>query len=317
MHSVAGFMLVELIFALGLGCISGADEALFYDSLKVKGEELAFSRYWGRIRGITMACSALWFIVGGLLADSFGLEAPYQLGMLVMLGFVTLSMFLTEVHSEESLTCKLGTDVSQAWSVLARGKQSIQIVVLASAFLFAMNQSFFWQLQPYLLELEVPLSFNGLILAALGLLGSTFAATTSRWQRYISPERFIGFSVVALPMTLLVIGWDYRIWPLGLIVIHQFIRAGHCVLFSEILHGEIDSKLRATAMSLRNMIDKIGYGIWLVGAGLLVDEVGLATSLWWQGVIGLVCVGVVGGSVLLLRHSALKVRESLLAPKKA
>ena len=70
------FLLGEVLFAAALTLISGADEALVYDTLKSLKREGEATRIISALEGWKLAGILIGAPAGGLIAGGFGLRAP-------------------------------------------------------------------------------------------------------------------------------------------------------------------------------------------------------------------------------------------------
>jgi MFS family permease len=67
--SFALFLSAEVVLAVGVALVSGADSALLYDTLHRLGRQNDFRRLEGNARGMQMASIALFTILGGFVGE--------------------------------------------------------------------------------------------------------------------------------------------------------------------------------------------------------------------------------------------------------
>lgn len=70
------FLLAEFIFAVGYAFVSGADQALLYDTLKSRGEEDKSKSVMGKYDALYLVGMTIASALGGLIAARWGLNAP-------------------------------------------------------------------------------------------------------------------------------------------------------------------------------------------------------------------------------------------------
>jgi len=74
--SFVNFLLAEFILAIGCALISGADEALLYDSLKQEGQENLAKKIFGRAHTASLLGMMISAPIGGVIAAKWGLNFP-------------------------------------------------------------------------------------------------------------------------------------------------------------------------------------------------------------------------------------------------
>ena len=70
------FLLGEFLFAACFALISGADDALLYDTLKEAGREDESKKYFGRAHSFELLGILISALIGSLIASEFGLNTP-------------------------------------------------------------------------------------------------------------------------------------------------------------------------------------------------------------------------------------------------
>ncbi|MCB0333195.1 MAG: MFS transporter [Bdellovibrionales bacterium] len=290
LESFHGFLCIEFLMGIGLSLFSGADEALMYDSLAEQNQELTFSQHWGRAASFEMAIGASFLMIGGLIAAHVSLRAPFYAALVFQSAFVLMALFLYEPHREKEIHER--GHLREMFSLgkkLIFEKQRTRFILIASAILFGFSQACFWALQPYLKETGIPLGYNGFILAGLGLTGGIFASYTARIEKRFSLETLVFLLLYATSVSFLGLGILASVWALGFTLIHQLTRACHKIVFAHALHKEVESRLRATSVSVRNMLDKLMYALSLLLFGWLIESVGLFRAFQLLSLVVGVC----------------------------
>ncbi len=303
------FLIIEALMGIGLSLLSGADEALMYDSLAEHGQEVTFSRHWGRAATLEMGIGATFLMIGGLLAAHVGLRTPFYVSVTLMGVFVVLAMFLYEPQREKA-THERGhlREILSLGRELLVEKQNTRFILMISAIIFGFSQACFWALQPYLKETGVALSYNGFILAAMGLTGGIFASFATKIEKQVSLETLAFVLLGATALSFVGLGLLAVPWALSFTLVHQLNRACHKIIFAHALHKEVDSSLRATSLSVRSMFDKLIYAVTLLLFGGLIDGIGLFDALQLLG-----CSVVVTALLLLVffRRGSLRVQQKV------
>ena len=101
------FCMAEVILGVGFSCVSGADSAMLYDSLKANKREDEYIKYEGRITSAGNFSEALAGVLGGLLA-TISLRTPYFFQIFVAAIAIPAAYLLIEPqHIQERVHLKL------------------------------------------------------------------------------------------------------------------------------------------------------------------------------------------------------------------
>jgi len=159
------FLLAELIFAVGYALISGADQALLYDTLKENGKEEESQKVLGRAEAFHMAGMMLSAPIGGYLANKYGLNAPMLASALPLFiaSLIGLSLYEPRVHSDSQVP-SYGQIVRRGFATIRRNGV-VRTLAVDSLLVSAAAYFLTWLNQPLQLFVGVPVSYFGLTFA--------------------------------------------------------------------------------------------------------------------------------------------------------
>ncbi|MCB0329771.1 MAG: MFS transporter [Bdellovibrionales bacterium] len=292
------FLAGEIFIGIGIALISGADEALFYDSLKEIGEELNFKRLWGRTVSFEMGMGALNFAIGGLIASSISPRAPFIVGVVLYAIYPFVASTLVEPERGKPLV-EDGhfRELARIACRALQENRGIRWIFLVSGSIFAFTQVGFWLYQPYFKECGIPLSWYGFIMAISSSSAAGFVLLAHRIEGHLGERKLSMLLAASIGASFFLFGTFVTLWSPIFILLQQFVRAVNRVVFSEHLNREIASETRATVVSLKSMSDKLFYTALLLPVGELVDEVGVVEANRCLGV-AVSCIGL----IVLLRR---------------
>ncbi len=196
------FVLGEAIFAAALTLVSGADEALLYDSLKAVGREHEATRVASRLEAVKLTGIFVGALVGSVAAARFGVRAPMLLQAIPMAlsGMVALSLVepprsATPARAATSYLRLLSGGVERL-----RSHPDLRALAIDQTACAAVAWLVFWLYQPQLMRVGVPLAAFGAIHAAMSL-----GQVALLW-RVGSVERALGGAVRLVRLTAFVPG---------------------------------------------------------------------------------------------------------------
>jgi predicted MFS family arabinose efflux permease len=278
------FLLGSIAASIHVTLHSGTDTSFLYDTLKQLGKDHAIEKTLGNAIFWENTMAIIAGVAGGMVADYFGLEAPFW----ITLGFSFIAILLAFSFTEPRIHRTTG-EMSYWKHIIETGKyllnhQSlihlIVFAVILGATLILMDE----YSQLYFVGVGIPVLALGYLQAAgsgIQAITGKFAYRLSRFNRstvftlaiIIST---IGFVTVGLtgswygvPFTFLPWLAYYAVYPL---ILNDF-------------HKELPSGQRATAESFMNMCRGLVFIPIGLGFSCLADRVSIFTAYTGIGIV--------------------------------
>jgi MFS family permease len=295
------FMVGESIWAVGVSLLSGAQEAMLYDSLKELNREEESKKIFGRTRSVGLVGILVAAPIGSIIASTIGLRYTMML-MAVPTGIsVVLCLFLKEPHVHDQ-------DQKQKYfEIIKKGfnhiRHSKTVMKLAADLLVGGILAYFviWTNQQRLLQIGVDSSHLGYInmiwLAFEILVANSFVALEKLFKSkkaVVFATSFltgIGFFIMALTSNVPIV-------VLGIILAASF-GLGRFILMINYINKHIPSEQRAMIISTILMFKQLGHVILNPLVGYMVE---------WN----LVYVLLILGGMMILWSIVSPVREKHL-----
>lgn len=269
------FALAAAIGGLGYAFASGSVEALVYDSLKAMGREGEMSKAMGFINAAQRLANLLSFAVGGLLVINLTQER-FVLAIAITACAVAVGWLLSLILMEPPIKVKDG-DGTSSLKLLVNGVKKLQNnkqfrhLVLLSLATIPFGDYLLNLYQPRFVHIGVPPVWLGLALA----LASGISIIGARYAYWLEGQLGTKASL------LLAAGLPGFLYLVMAVALHPgFSVLAFCTLygsmslkapiFSGHLNRHIESRNRATVLSLINMFS----GIYVALMGLLVGRIG-------------------------------------------
>lgn len=295
--------------------VSGADEAIAYDSLPEGDRE----RGWDEVLGTAMRWKAFGFLiamtVGGLLYDpswlarmggpSIPVEIAHRLPIALVFcqAVACLVIALRFGETMEPHPGQFGERCRRAFTLTLRTAKrvfttrSIALVLVAGLLIDAVARNFATINSEYYRLIGIPAWVFGFI-GSLVAVGNWFVpAIAVRLNRRFAPLSVLAMAAAALlvGLTLLAPAWPwFGLLPaLLLMSLMAFVN----FTLSRFLHRAAESHERATMLSVKGLTFNFGYGAYSLGFSLLLaglrrhSEESFQQALWWQaGLVGLLII---------------------------
>ncbi len=299
------FFLGETLFAVGLTLISGADEALVYDSLKALGREEEATAVMSRLAAWMLAGLTAGALLGALAAARFGVRAPFlfQAVPMALSGLVAFTL-------KEPPRARESADERRGYLRLVSGglhhfrrAPELRALALDQVACSTVASLIFWLYQPQLMRAAVPLAAFGVVHAAMALGQMLFLARVALVERWSGGRvRLLRLTAWLPPLCLLVLAATGQpAVSIALILVATVAGAGRTPLFSGALNARIPSERRATVLSAVSASRTLLIGVLYPAIGAILDR-SLPGALVFVGAAGLAAAVFAAAPAVLLEE---------------
>jgi MFS family permease len=283
-----GFLLAEILLAIGWSSISGSDSALLYDTLEQTKQKEKYSKYEGRLRSFGNFSEGVASIIGGFLA-TISLRTPFYIETALMLVAIVISFSLIEPKRKKLKSGKGDwQNIKDIVYFSLHGHPQIKWLIIYAAVLGASTLTAVWFIQPYFKLVGVPLAFFGILWAAL-----QFTTGISSWYAHKFENKF-GRKGSLVPLIFLsVIAYIFvsilqSFGGILFLFIFYFVRGISGPVLKDYVNKLISSDKRATILSIKNMVSRLVFSLIGPFIGWANDLYSLSIAFLTSGGIFLV-----------------------------
>ena len=297
------FVVGEVVFALGYALVSGADEALLYDSLAADGRAGEASDAIARLGAAQLVGIVTGGLAGSVIASWWGLRAPMlcQTLPIAAAGLVALTLVEPDRPHAHEHAMRYRTVVVSGLRTLARDGR-LRVVVLDAVLVGAFAWTLIWLHQPLLARAGVPRVWFGAVHAALCIAQIIVLRSIGRLTP-LAGGRARWLRVAALVAGLAILALAARLPPgatIPLVVVAMAFGLTRMPIVSGALAARAEAHGRATLLSTVSMFRTLAICAVNPIAGALADR-----SLGWTMlVLGLATLTVAALSPLRERDLA-------------
>lgn len=252
------FAIAEVVLGIGHSCVSGADSAMLYDSLKAEGKTEKYTKAEGRVTSVGNFSEALAGVAGGLAA-SLSLRLPFYFQFAIAFMAVPAALTLVEprIHTGAHMI-----PVKQFISSIGKmfiNNHRLRIALLMSAITGTATLAFAWLVQPYFLAIGMPVEWFGIFWTALNLTVGFSSALAHRFEEKLE-SRF------TLPAIVFMVGAGYFLagitvswWGLAFLFLFYIIRGIATPILKTSINHYTESHVRATILSVRDFLIRLFF----------------------------------------------------------
>jgi len=276
-HNFAQFAFGELTVATGMAFVSGADKAFIHQTLKSIKKDKNYNKVEGRARGIQQVSRSIGHLLGGFIGAT---------SLAFTLIATSISSFLSFITAHTFSKTKAEVKRKEQTEYIKIIKQSLKIVTKNSYLLwltlfFAFFNGLVWTVnwitQPYLINLNVPIAYFGIILAFFGIVAALASSLSETFENKTKNPFFI-ISILAVSIMFL-LGVFPKIYIFPLWAIFGATCAVNQVLISNKVLQRIPAERAATVLSFQNLVRRFTYSIFGPILGKIIDAYSVYTGL--------------------------------------
>ena len=172
------FLFAEILLGIGGSLISGADSAILYDTLLEIKEEDKYTKIEGRTYAIGNFSEGIAGVLGGFLAMT-SINMPVYIQTIVMFLSIPIAMTLVEPKSSYKLAKSFSSIITVVKDTFIYQRKLRWYIVYSSSMGIA-TLSIAWFVQPFLMEIDTPIIYYGIIWAFLN-----FTAGITSYYSYL------------------------------------------------------------------------------------------------------------------------------------
>jgi MFS family permease len=277
--------LAEFLGAVGMTFISGADQALFYDSLiEIKEQNRArfhFSRYEAAGTLGLLISFPIGSTIAGLGDYPRLLPITFFISAVAVLAAAGAYAWMREPPRSKPKEGFLRMGVLGLKTLYVH--RGLRAFALNSVTISAVTFFAFWFYQPVVQRAGLPIVYLGWIAAGFNLFSTLLLTQVMRLQKYFGVRRLLLLSAL-LPGVLFIALGIWRMLPLTiptlfLLVGCKMVRAP---VLNEYINRHIESENRATVISSVSLLERSITFVLYPVVGILADA-SLDYALWFLG----------------------------------
>jgi len=279
-----GFLIAEIVLGVGQSFISGSDSALLYDSLKHQEKQSDYMKLEGRVLSVGNFAETIAAIVGGLLA-SISLRTPFYAQIFVAFMAIPASFMLVEPNRRKMsgnqniknilkiVKKSLLTDYKLKWTIFMSAIIGISTLTMA------------WFVQPFLKDLKFDVFYISLIWAALNLTVGVVTLFAFKVENFIKQKNTLLLIVAGIFLGYFFTAYNYGKISIIFLFMFYAVRGIATPVLKDYINRITTSDIRATVLSVRNFVIRVGFAIVGPALGWFTDVYTLKISLFISGAI--------------------------------
>lgn len=291
-YGFTGFLIAEIILGFGQSLISGADSAMLFDTLNDLKRKNEYVKYEGRIISIGNLAETVAGIIGGLLVG-ISLRFPYYVQTAVAFTAIPAALTLVEpVRNNKMLSAGFRHILQIVKYSLSDNKELRWNIIHSSVIGAATLTMATLIVQPYLLLIDVPLFYFGIIWPALNLTVGAVALYAYKIERKLQKAQSLLIITLFIPLGYIALSQVAAYWGIAILFLFYIFRGFATPVLKDYINQVTDSDVRATVLSVRNFVIRIFFAIIAPFVGWYSDFFSLQGAALITGITFLIFAGI-------------------------
>ncbi len=276
------FVAAEIVLGAGHSFVSGADSAILYDSLKADKKSDEYVKHEGRITSAGNFAEALAGVAAGFLA-AISLRTPFYFQFVVATLAVPAALMLKEPLTKAATT---GHSVKSMFFTIKNmllKETNLRVSILLSAATGTATLTFAWLVQPFFKAVDLPVEWFGILWTALNLSVGVSSAFAYRFEGHFNRRKEVFFIVLILALGYFLAGIAILREGIIFLFVFYFVRGIATVVFKNYINRYTPSEIRATILSVRNLIIRVSFAVIGPLLGWMTDHISLKMAFILAG----------------------------------
>ena len=273
------FFIAEIFLGIGGSLISGADSALIYDTLLELKKDEDYTKIEGKNYGIGNVSEGLAGVLGGFLAVS-SLELPVYIQTFVLFFSIPLSYSLVEPKNSYKLAKSFKSILLVVKETFFQ-KNKLKWYILYSSAMGIGTLSIAWFVQPFLMEIDTPLIYYGIIWASLNII----TGITSYYSYIFDKGKVLIYISLSMLISFILLGFNISIYGFIFIVLIYLMRGIITPNLRNLININSTSERRATVLSLRSFVIRISFALIAPILGYITDVYQISYVFYFLGLL--------------------------------
>ena len=286
-HNFWAFFIAEAIMGIGNSCISGTDSAMLYDSLKESQNQERYLKYEGRVTSFGCLAETTAALLGGTIAAMFSYNDVFWVQVFIASMAIPAALLLVE-PSRDKLLHKSFRQVADIGMYALFKHKGLSRTTLMSSVTGIATLTMAWTVQAFFVEAQFTEIQTTIVWVLLNLTVALASFFSDVLERKLGIKTMILLMVILIPMGYFAFGIPSIAVSLTFAFLFYFVRGFATPILKELIQNYCDSEIRATVLSVRDLLIRMGFSIVGPFIGWLTDTYTFAFAVTAAGILFLI-----------------------------
>ena len=259
LHNFWAFFVAEAIMGVGNSCISGTDSAMLYDSLQ-QSQNQEYLKYEGRVTSLGCLAETMAALFGGAIAALTSYNSVFWIQSVIALTAIPAACMLVEPSRGKLLHKSLNQIFEIGFFALFKHKGLSRTTMLSSVTGIA-TLTMAWTIQTYFVIQDFSEIQTTTIWVLLNLTVALSSLFSNKLEKIFGIKPMILMIVILVPFGYFALGIPSLVVSLLFAFLFYFVRGYATPVLKELIQNYCDTEIRATVLSVRDLLIRLGFTI--------------------------------------------------------
>ena len=286
-HDFWAFFIAEAIMGVGNSCISGTDSAMLYDSLQQSQNQEKYLKYEGRVTSLGCLAETTAALLGGSIATIFTYNEVFWNQTIIALIAVPAALMLVE-PSRGKLLHKSFHQVFEIGIYALFKHKGLSRTTLMSSVTGIATLTMAWTIQTYFIEQDFSELQTTIVWVLLNLTVALSSMFSDVLEKRFGMKPMILMMVIFIPLGYYALSIPSVFVALLCAFIFYYVRGYATPILKKLIQNYCDSEIRATVLSVRDLLIRLGFAIVGPFVGYLSDRYTFSFAMLVAGTLFLI-----------------------------
>lgn len=243
----------NILCMIGFVCRSGADSAFLYDSLKEGKREGEYKQIEGSAMGGRLLAYGICSLSVGFLS-----EIDLRLPFILTIPWVSISCLIVLCFKEPIQTRKYNfreqMDLMKISILFVANHKAIKWIVGYISLIVVSSKLWFFTYNPYFELVELEIRYYGVIFCLLNIVAWFFSYNAYRIEGRIGERLCMIGMILFIGLPILLMGTIVSQAMVSMVLLQNVVRGFMVPFLGDFLNRQLDSKNRATVISIKSAV---------------------------------------------------------------
>ena len=275
--------IANILCMVGFVCRSGADSAFLYDSLKEVKREAEYKQIEGSAMGGRLLTYGICSLSVGFLSE-ISLRLPFILTIPWLLSSCLIVLCFKEPIQTQKYNFKEQVDLMKVSVLFVANNKAVKWVVGYISLIVVSSKLWFFTYNPYFELVGLEIKYYGVIFCLLNIVAWFFSYNAFRIERRIGEKFCMIAMILFIGLPILLMSTIVSQIMVSMVLLQNVVRGFMVPFLGDFLNRRLDSKNRATVISIKSAVSGFVSVISLSLFGFVLKIWPLALSLQILGV---------------------------------
>lgn len=276
----------ELCFGFAISLLSGTTEAYIYDLLKKRNKQGSFHKKMGKYSMMQDIGLLLATVSGAIIYKIFGGDFTVWLCIITLVMAIIIMCFMPEVEEAKRVVADGKSKMKDILEISIKTIKNFEIrwLMIFSSIYGTLTLVLMWGLQAVMINRDVPVYLFGVILAINAFGRALWGGSAGKLFDNLGLNKILNLLILIVSIAIfsavasIYVPYAFVFVCLGLMIVASGSVVPARIVSTTLINHQTKSDERATVLSVKSMVEKMGTAFGMIALKPLFDNLGVGDT---------------------------------------